>query len=624
MHFICRPFIGKNNSQWWSQYWENEPDDLIKFTKGHLFGLVNLKTDDSSELKDIGHSLISEINQIYFSQNSDNVSQNLIDTLNLINQNSLFSNFQLSVIVFIVINNQSFFATLGEGKIIFQRGSQISQILSGTPSQVSSISGPIKDNDRIFLVSNNFFNQIGWEKIKSFLIDSKIQNIEENFLSLLYSFDNQDFLSSVIIETHQDTDITETIAPQVENDPVLITTDLPLVTSPIITPPSENISSPIKPLDQNSPIYVKHRLGFKVGENKKVQIIVAILLLIGLSVSFFLGYKKNQSAKAETNFQNYKTELEKKLNNISVVKSLNLDAAYQTAKEAQEIIQNMSKLEIHSGEISQYKSQVDSVLSQTGDSNTFSPELVYDTSLITNNPKFSKISFSKSLLYLLDSTNGRVDSLAPKEKSTKNVSLSDQIKSAQKILVDNNNVYLFSQNQIKLVEKNSLSLKLDLSSFPSVTATDVQFWNGSVYVIDNSSQSIWKFVPNSTGFSSPQSWLKNDAKLELGAKSLAIDSQVWVLTESGQINLYNSGVKNNFKQNQSINFTKTSSLTTDTDSDFLVFVDDSKFIYVYKKTGEFSSKFNLSNLQVLDLAFDSINKTIYFLASDQKIYKITL
>jgi len=36
MHFTCRSFIGKNNPQNWSQYWENEPDDLeIQSKKGH-------------------------------------------------------------------------------------------------------------------------------------------------------------------------------------------------------------------------------------------------------------------------------------------------------------------------------------------------------------------------------------------------------------------------------------------------------------------------------------------------------------------------------------------------------------------------------------------------------------
>ena len=68
MHFICRSFIGKNNLNCWSQYWENEPDDELKLTKGHLFGLINLKNNQEEESVTIGHDIISEINQLYFTK----------------------------------------------------------------------------------------------------------------------------------------------------------------------------------------------------------------------------------------------------------------------------------------------------------------------------------------------------------------------------------------------------------------------------------------------------------------------------------------------------------------------------------------------------------------------------
>lgn len=603
MHFICRSFIGKNNSNWWSQYWENEPDDQLKLTKGHLFGLINIQSPSFPDQNNIGHDLISEINQLYFSQNLSDVNQNLKNTLISISKNPIFSNYQLSLVLLVVINQQSFLATYGEGKIILQRGSQISLILSGLPNQIFSIFGPIQEKDRFLLTSQDFFEKISWDKIKNILIDNQIQNIEENFLSTLYSFENQEHLSAVLIETHQDSESIIEISPPI---------------SPKLDTPIPNLQLP------SSPIYVQHRVNFKIGSHKKNQILVAFLLIIGLAVSSFFGYQKNQQAKAKSSFQSQKTELEKKLNNISVVKSLNLETAYQTAKEAQEIIKNMSNLNINPDEISQYKSQIDSILSQTGDSDSLNLESIYDTSLILNKPSFSKIIFSKSVLYLLDSVNGRIDSFTPQEKSIKNISISDEIKSAQKILVDNNNIYIFSDNQIKLVEKDIISPKLNLNDVGSIKVTDVQFWNSSVYIIDNSSQSIWKFTPNASGFSSAQSWLKNNAKLEIGSNSLAIDGQVWVLTESGLITSYLSGVKDDFKPKQTFDFTKAFSLIANPDSDFLVFIDDSKFIYVFKKKGEFNSKYNLGQLKVLDLSFDSANKIIYFLASDQKIYQITL
>jgi hypothetical protein len=601
MHFICRPFIGKNTTNWWSQYWENEPDDSIKYTKGHLFGVISLSSNNSISLIQEGHELINQINSEYFSNNSESIIDNLKQNIQQIKQ-QIKPDEQLDLALILVLNNQIFIAVLGNIEVSLQRQDQISRLIQGN-SSISTISGPIKNLDRIFIASLQFIKQFNWGKIKTILVDKKIQNIEENFLSDLYSLENQNLLSAALIEVHDEENITQ---PKTFSEPI--------DTSPE-TPDYPKIS----------PVYVRQPLNFKIGNHQKIRLIIALLLLIGLSVSFYFGHQKNQSNLAESQFSQYKTELEQKLNNISAVKSLDLDSAYSTAKEAQEIINNMSNLKIHPEQVSQYQSQINSVLSQTGDSASFSPDMVYDTSLITSNPQFSKILFSKNLLYLLDSSSGRIDTLNIGEKSTKNISISESIKSAQKIILDSNQTYVLLDNKtIKSVEKNSLNSKLNLSDYSSINPTDVQFWNGSVYVLDNSAKTIWKFTPNSSGFSEPQNWLKNDLKLEIGSKLLAIDGQIWTLTSSGIINLYISGVKDNFKQKQTFDISSASSFSTDPNSDYLILADKSKFIYVYRKNGEFISKYNLDKFDVLDISLDAENKIIYFIASDQKIYKITL
>jgi hypothetical protein len=602
MHFTCRSFIGKNTTNWWAQYWENEPDDLTKDTKGHLFGIINLSSDNSDILIQTGHDLIDKINSQYYSNFSESILVSLTQTVDKIRQ-QLSPNEQLCLALAVVTKNQLFLIVFGDIEISLQRQNQISCLLKGNNQALSIISGPIQDSDRIFISSTKFIQQFTWDKIKTILLDKKIQNIEENFLSDIYSLENQNLLSAALIEAHQEEDV--------QPPP----TDLPPLSG---QPINQNISP------KNPSIYVRQRLNFKIGNHQKIRLFIALILLIGLSISFYFGHQKNKANLAESKFSQYKTELEQKLNNISAVKSLDLNTAYQTAKEAQEIINNMSTLKIHTNEVSQYQSQISSVLSQTGDSDSFNPDMVYDTSLIISNPQFSQILFSKNLLYLLDSSSGRIDTLNPAEKATKNISISESIKSAKKILLDSNQTYLLFDNQVKLVEKGSLTSKLNFDDYSSVHITDLQFWNGSVYVLDNSSQTVWKFTPNSSGYSEPQNWLKNDLKLEIGSKYLAIDGQIWTLTSSGSINLYISGVKDNFRQKQSFDISSASSFSTNSDSDYLIIADKSKFIYVYRKNGEFVSKYNLDKFDLLDISLDAENKIIYFLASDQKIYKITL
>lgn len=616
MHFTCRSFIGKNTPNWWAQYWENEPDDLTKNSKGHLFGVINLSCNNSDTIIQTGHDLINQINSQYFSDPSDSVLESLTQIINKINQ-QLNPDEKLDLALAVIVKDQLFLIAFGDIEVSLQRQNQISRLLSGNQESPLTISGPIQNLDRIFISSLKFKDQFTWDKIKTILIEQKIQNIEENLLADIYSLDDQTLLSAALIEVHQEEDIVSTTS----NPSSDLIDDSAPETSPLSS--DQSFASPIIS-HKNPSVYVRQRLNFKIGNHQKIRLTLALVLLVGLSVSFYFGHKKNQANLAESQFSQYKTELEQKLNNISAIKSLDLDTAYSTAKEAQEIINNMANLKIYSDEVTQYQSQINSILSQTGDSDSFTPDMVYDTSLITSNPHFSQTIFSKNLLYLLDSSSGRIDTLNPGEKSTKNITVSDSIKSAQKILLDSNQVYILSQNQIKLIEKDGLVTKLNLDDYSSVHPTDVQFWNGSVYVLDNSDQIVWKFTPNASGYSEPQNWLKNDLKLEIGSKFLAIDGRVWTLTSSGLINLYISGVKDNFKQKQSFDISSASSLVTDPDSDYLILADKSKFIYVYRKNGEFVSKYNLDKFDVLSVSLDATNKIIYFLSSDQKIYKITL
>ncbi|HOG37742.1 MAG TPA: hypothetical protein PKZ29_02365, partial [Candidatus Woesebacteria bacterium] len=177
MHFTCRSLIGKTTPGWWSQYWENEPDDDQKFTKGHLFGLISLESLDAPELQDIGRDIIAKINQFYFSLESFSVTQNLRQTLSHIQQHPEFAHLKINITLLIVVNQQSFFAALGDFKVILQRESKISQILAGSNQDITLVFGPIVGGDKLFIISQPFFDSLGFDQIKNFLLDTRLSTI---------------------------------------------------------------------------------------------------------------------------------------------------------------------------------------------------------------------------------------------------------------------------------------------------------------------------------------------------------------------------------------------------------------------------------------------------------------
>jgi len=603
MHFTCRSFIGKNSSQNWSQYWENEPDDsFIQSQKGHLFGLVDFFSPDDSEIATTGHNIIDKINQIYFNLDSTDILSSLKQTINQVNQFSDSSKLNLTLVV--ILESVVYIVSLGSNKVALNRGSQISLLLKGD-NKLNSISGPIKSQDRVFIMTNSFFNQINWNKIKSILFEENIQNIEENILSLFYSVENQDHLSAALIEINSD--------------------ESQIISSPEIQLPPP-ISEPIleTKIDPIPEVFVENQQPRLIGKRKKIQVVVALVLLVGLFVSSFFGYQKNKKITAENKYQQLKTELESQLNNISLVKSMNLEAAQTGAKESEKLVDQMIKLDVHIDEVNQFKSQINLLLSQTGVNQNFTPETFFDTSLIISNPQYKDLLLVGNKIYLLDSASGRIDSLSITEKSSKSLLISENIKSATKIFGDDKKLYLSYQDHISQINDSSIDQKISLSSLEeSVTVTDIQSWNGSLYLIDSDNQSVWKFTPNSSGFSSPQNWLKDNKKLSLGPISLAIDGEIWVLYQNGSIENYISGVKDNFKLSGTNQFSQTKNLDLSSEENgFITFIDNQNIIFVYKKTGDFVAKYNLGQLKVVDTVIS--DNILYVLASDQKIYKISL
>ncbi len=587
MHFTCRSFSGNSETKSWSRYWENDPDDpFLKSTKGHLFALININSDEEKDLNSIGHDINFEFNQTYFnSENNLDVISNLQQSINSIIRNPLYSNYQIDFSIAVVLNNQISLATFGNSKIIFKRQNQISILINSSENQIETLAGSVENQDRVFLLTNSFFEKITWQKIKLFLSESKIQSVEENFLSAIFSLKDQKNLAAAII--------------QIESDQ------------------QEETEKP--PIKKDASIFIPHHQSREVNKRKKLILLLGIILILGFSFSIYFGIKKTKSQKIERQYQQLKTEIETQIENINQTRSLSLESARTAAVTAQSTVEKMVALKVHQDEIENYNSQLKTILSQTGSSENYTPDFFYDTNNIITNPQFQKIIFNNDQIYLLDSVNGQIDSLKIESKSVKPIVSSDKIKNAINFAVDKTSLYFLNTENIYLVEKNDIVSKISLTG---IEATDFKFWNGSAYILDSENQTIWKFTPNSTGFSKAQNWLKNDAKLNLGAVSLSINGKIWVLYQSGLVTPYLSGVEEKFTPNQDSQFTKTDNLDVTQEKELLSFVDNDNIVYIYQKSGELLKKFNFGNLKINDIAFDEATNTIYTLCSDQKIYSI--
>ena len=354
MHFICRSFLGHTESNSWSQYWENEPDDTVRATqKGHLFALANIVSDQNIPASDLGHQLIDDINEQYFSTPFTSISSDLQRTLDIVTQKPQYELVDISLTI-AIIDRQSnlYIAMYNSGYGLLVRESKISQIIAGQTSKITVISGQIRHQDLLFLCTDSFYQNATLANIKKYLSEPSIQEMEESVLSDLYTYPNQSTIASLLIGIYQDVET---------------------VSSPTILPP-DNIPSPAEPEPEPPPsIYVSRLDSHQVIRRRQLNIIFSVIILLALGFSIYFGSRRNQQIKTESEFQAVKVQYHSKLDNAKAIKNINLQESQKLSQEAKDLALKLQALKIHPDEVIKFISDADKILSTTGSADSYQP-----------------------------------------------------------------------------------------------------------------------------------------------------------------------------------------------------------------------------------------------------------
>lgn len=95
------------------------------------------------------------------------------------------------------------------------------------------------------------------------------------------------------------------------------------------------------------------------------------------------------------------------------------------------------------------------------------------------------------------------------------------------------------------IEKGDSS-PIALGASDMKSPSDVTSYNGKLYALDAANQQIWKFLPSGGGFGTPSKYLQAGSTSISNASSIAIDSNVYVVTGSGSVARYFNGGQDGF------------------------------------------------------------------------------
>jgi hypothetical protein len=170
------------------------------------------------------------------------------------------------------------------------------------------------------------------------------------------------------------------------------------------------------------------------------------------------------------------------------------------------------------------------------------------------------------------------------------------------------------------------SSPLTLGASDMKAPSDATGYNGKLYVLDAANQQIWKFLPGGGGFGSPSKYLQAGSTSIANAVSLAIDSNIYVLTGSGSVVRYFNGGQDGFTLTPADpSLSNGGQIWTDPDTQGIAIADaTNKRVLLYTKDGHLVAQYVSPVFKgPTDLVGDSKSKNLY-VVDGNAVYQLML
>jgi hypothetical protein len=364
-------------------------------------------------------------------------------------------------------------------------------------------------------------------------------------------------------------------------------------------------------------IYVKERVFFQAKNNKSVNLILGLVVFLLLMTGTILGYQKRTETEQRKKYEEIKSEVEKKINEIEGVRTINIETALELAKNAELIVNDSGTIEKrYSLELTELRKKISEIKTSLGGEST-GYEVAYDTILIKEGEDlFQGIATKDGTAYLWSKSLGQVNAVDTSLRSTERIVVDERIKTWLGIFNNGEKWYGYNQDLIYEIKRNEL-IETEISGV--IKVEEMAGWKGLIYVLDNGNKNIMK-LNGGEG----KNWLKEGTALSEEMSGMSIDSNIWVLGKSGKIYLYTRGVEEKFNMSALTSLSLAENLKTSDQVNFLAYVTDENTVVIYGKDGKILGKYNFNEIKINDIGIENQNKAILVLAKNGKIYRLRI
>lgn len=573
-----------------------------------------------------GREILSRLHEEYYGETETKIFDQLSRAVNKIDEEFTLPERNLEIVTCVIAEDLAYLAVKGKGKILLKRGTSFQTLIKGSEISVETASGYIKDGDLILLGTSLLFEVLPEGRMRAALANGTPEEVIEAIAPKILGQKKMARASSLVVLIGKEAK-KETIEP--------LETKPEKTSPPPKIQPGLSFKSKLKDLLAKIPmklpkgvsrVYIRQRE--REIKQKKMILTVAIILIILLGASVFLGSRQRGMNQKKQRFEDLYLQIELALEEGEALKELNPVKAKETLLQAQALLADLEKLEVEEERLAVIKNRLEQTVSQVVKEHELSEVPVFfDLSLVRDQGRGEKMALYRDYGVILDPQGERLFGFNLVQKSIDVLAGGDDLEGASLATI-------YSERAYVLTEKGILEIKTDTKRTNLVIEKDEEWekiiglgaFGSNLYLIDKNGM-IWRYPGTESGFGSKQEWFGSGVSPDLSEViSTGIDGSIWLLEEEGRILKFTRGAPDAFGYSGlDKDLDKPQAIYNDDEIENLYLLDRGNArILVLAKSGEYRGQYLWSGIgQATDLVVSEAEKKILLLVND-KVYEIKL
>lgn len=465
--------------------------------------------------------------------------------------------------------------------------------------------------DRVTMWSGKLGEMIEAEEEKTFdeekvmSLGNRLAESREAAAGLFFDFDKQQTvqIGEVVEEVEKSEQVIEVLAEKSEVE----TEDLAgeeLVGPAGVKDRLLNWWRKIRPLGRQD-LRVNHEGGEK---RKKWAVLLGVFFLILLSVSLVTGSLKIKADREAKKWREFSEPITNNILEAQDLVKINPSGARKLVDDVRKTF-DIQKAEFMRGK---YKNEVVALEQKINDAWTITSgekesqiEEMVNIQLVRPGFVGDRISLIKSgSVLVIDGKLGTAVSAVTASKDIKVVAGKGEGLGWLDGLSDGSRVLILNSKGVSVNGKETGGIVFDMAVSKAVA---LGRFGANLYVLDSGNKEIYKYGAISDGYGDRTRWLKQDQTISVTPVDMAIDSDVWILGDSGTVERFRRGVREQFTLSGVSEGAKTSKIAVQMDGNNLAMLDTNSgtVIVCSKETGNCEQQLKSEKLKTAsDIEYD--------------------